>query len=344
VLCIVTISTLDAEQPGDGTARLAARDAVEIDRTATAAALAAEPTTAPTATPRPTEAPIAAPTARPPTNTPVVEPTVAPTEVASPAVKLAGLLPTYRVLAFYGHPRSKAMGILGEYDIETLYAKMKEQAAVYEAADPTRPVMLAFEVIASVAQPEPGADGTYLLYTGATAIDEYADFAAAHNMQLILDVQIGRATVADEIEAVRPWLLRPNVHLALDPEFAVPEGSAPGDVIGGIDAADVAYAQETLAQISAENNLPPKMLIVHQFVEWMIVDKAELVPVPGVQLVIEVDGFGVPVDKAAIYAQFVENEPIEFGGIKLFNRKDEPLMTPREVLALTPSPDLVIYH
>jgi len=333
---------------------LAAPEAIGLDRiaaqsngaaTAPAVAATSQPTAppTPTVTARPTEAPATVPTA-PPTEIPVLAPTVAPTAVASPALAKAGLLPNYRVLAYYGHPRSKAMGILGEHDIETLYAKMKEQAAVYEAADSSRPVMLAFEVIASVAQPEPGADGTYLLSTGATTIDEYADFAAAHDMQLILDVQIGRSTVADEIEAVLPWLKRSNVHLALDPEFAVPEGSAPGDVIGGISAADVTYAQETLAAISAEHDLPPKMLIVHQFVEWMIVDKAELAPVPGVQLVIEVDGFGVPVDKQAIYAQFVENELIEFGGIKLFNRKDDPLMTPREVLALTPPPDLVIYH
>ena len=37
-------------------------------------------------------------------------------------------------------------------------------------------------------------------------------------------------------------------------------------------------------------------------------------------------------------------EQIEYHGFKLWYRQDEPLMTEAEVLALSPSPDLVIYQ
>ena len=51
------------------------------------------------------------------------------------------------------------------------------------------------------------------------------------------------------------------------------EGEVPGEVIGQIDAADVQFAMEELARISEENDLPPKMLIVHQFVESSITNR-----------------------------------------------------------------------
>ncbi len=222
--------------------------------------------------------------------------------------------------------------------------RLLAEAANYEAADPTRPVIPAFEIIATVAQSVPGHDGTYILDTDHPTIREYVDYAAAHDMLVFLDLQIGRGTVAAEIEKVRPLLERPHVHLALDPEFAVAEGEILGEHIGSLGAESIRYAQETLAELAAEHGLPPKVLIVHQFREDMISGKDALAPVPGVQLVIDADGYGVPILKTDVYNILVRDEPIEFGGIKLFYRQDKPLMTAAEVLALNPSPDLVIYQ
>ena len=112
-------------------------------------------------------------------------------------------------------------------------------------------------------------------------------------MVVVLDLQVGRGTVAAEIEKVRELLSRPNVHLAIDPEFAVAEGQIPGEYIGSISA-DITYAQKVLAEISATHGIPPKVLIVHQFREDMIQGKEQLAPIPGVQLVIDADGYGAP--------------------------------------------------
>jgi hypothetical protein len=256
------------------------------------------------------------------------------------------LLPHYRVISFYGHPLNDTMGILGEFpnDKEGLLAKLQEEAANYEAADPTRPVMPALEVIASVGQNWPAENDTYLMHTDAEVIDEYADFCEDNGLILILDVQIGHSTVKDEIESVRQWLEKPFVHLALDPEFAMPPGVIPGSDIGGIDAADVAFAQDALGQIVDEHGLPPKILIVHRFTEGMLRNEEQLEAVPGVQLVIDFDGFGEPGIKTELYRAFTGRRGVEFPGIKLFYRQDSPLLTPAQVVELDPSPLLVIFH
>lgn len=255
-----------------------------------------------------------------------------------------GLLPEYRILTFYGFPGDANMGILGEYDKETLLEQLREQAAAYEAADPSRPVLIGMEVIASVAQKEAQPDGSYLLDTPSEVLDEYAAFTAENDILLFLDVQIGRRTVQAEVEGLRPWLELPHVHLALDPEFAMREGELPGEHIGQIDATDIAFSQQYLANLSAEMGIPPKVLIVHQFIESMIENKDQVTPVAGVQLVIDSDGWGTPDDKRATYDAVIGCCPIEFDGVKLFYQQDVPLMTPEEVLGLDPVPDVIIYQ
>ena len=254
------------------------------------------------------------------------------------------LLPEYRVVMYYGHPHDPAMGIVGEHEISKLAEILREEAANYAAADPSRPVVPAMEVIATVAQRVPGADGTYILDTDTDTLTTYIDFAAEHGMLVVLDLQVGRGTVAAEIEKVRALLARPNVHLAIDPEFAVAEGEIPGEYIGSVNAESITYAQKVLAEISATHEIPPKMLIVHQFREDMIHGKDQLVPVPGVQLVIDADGYGAPELKTAVYNFLVRDEPVEFAGVKLFYRQDVPMMTPREILSLVPAPDVIIYQ
>ncbi len=274
---------------------------------------------------------------------------LAPTAVAAGGLAGTGaILPNYRVLSYYGHPASDQMGILGEYEPEVLLARLREQAAAYEAADPSRPVLLALEVIATVAQPEPQYDGTYLLDTTPSVIEEYIAFAEANGLHVILDVQIGRRGVEGEVERLIDLGLldKPFVHLALDPEFAIGEGETPGIHFGSIDGAEITATQQRLAAFTAERGLPPKILIVHQFVLQMITNKDIVEPVDGVQLVLMADGHGPPELKTEVYTLLVRDQPIEYGGIKLFYKEpdEEPLMTPEQVLALDPVPEVIIYQ
>jgi hypothetical protein len=255
-----------------------------------------------------------------------------------------GLFPANRLLTFYGFPGDSQMGILGQYGPEELLVHLREQAAAYEEADPSRPVLIAMEVIASVAQPEPQVDGSYLQDAPSNLLNQYADFAEENDILLVLDVQVGYRTVQEEVEGLRPWLEKPFVHLAIDPEFAMRDGEIPSQHVGQIDGSDVTWAQNYLADLSAEVGIPPKVLVVHQFLLSMIENKDTIGLVKGVQLVIDCDGFGTPADKRATYDAVNGAMPIEYNGVKIFYDQDVPLLTPEEVLDLNPSPDLIIYQ
>jgi hypothetical protein len=254
------------------------------------------------------------------------------------------ILPSNRILSYYGFPTNELMGILGEYSKEDLLPLLQEQAAAYEAVDPSRPVKLAYEVIASVAQRDAGADGNYLEYTDPGWVQEYVDYTAANDLLLILDMQYGRNSTEQEIDAVEEYLLYPHVHLALDPEFHVADGEVPGEDLGQIDASDVNYALGRLAQLSADNGIPPKILIIHQFNVYSIANKDQIQEIDGVQFVLEVDGWGDPGMKQDTYNVIAGEVPFNYYGFKLWYQQDVPLMTPEEVLALVPPPDIVIYQ
>lgn len=254
------------------------------------------------------------------------------------------LLPANRILTYYCFPGNQYMGILGEYDPDQLLAKLQDQAAGYEAADPTRPVKLAFEVIASVAQRDPQADGSYITDTAVDILNQYADFAEQNDLLILFDVQFGMRTVQKEVKGLEPWLKKPFVHLALDPEFKVQPGEVPGVELGQIDASDITWTQHWLADLSAKYNIPPKILLVHQFNYTEIVNKDTLAAVDGVQFVMDSDGFGTPQEKQDTYKVIVEQKPIQYNGVKLFYQQDDPLMTPAEILQLNPVPDVIIYQ
>ena len=58
----------------------------------------------------------------------------------------------------------------------------------------------------------------------------------------------------------------PNVHLGIDPEFAMAKkGKKPGTVIGTLDASEINYIGDYLAGLVKKYHLPPKIFIIHQF-------------------------------------------------------------------------------
>ena len=296
-------------------------------------------------------APVGSPGGADPTPAPtaagmVTIPAVNSTPVGGTSDEIASrpILPDSRIIAYYGHPFDESMGVLGLYDPEELLAQLQDQARAYERADPDRPVTMAFELIASVAQPEPGPDGTLLLYTDHDTLRDYVEFTQANDLLLILDIQIGRTTVDEDMALLEEFLIEPNVHLAIDPEFAMGPDQLPSDAIGSIDADDINYAQEELARIVEEHSLPPKVLIVHRFTDGMISDADDIDEVEDVQFVLDFDGFGDPVSKQAGYGLYANQDSVEFTGIKLFYDLDQPLMQPQEVIDLNPPPDFVMYQ
>lgn len=262
-----------------------------------------------------------------------------------PIATLPGaLLPASRIIAYYGNPLSTGMGILGELPPRQMLDKLAATAAGWAKADTTHVVRPALHLIATVAQGHKGGDGMYRTRHSDSTIARVARWAEERNWLLFLDVQVGWSKVPAELPRLIPWLRKPWVHLALDPEFAMYDGRIPSRKMGTLDAKDVNYAIDLLAKIVDEEHLPPKVLVVHRFTEDMLTNYRRIKRDPRVQVVIDMDGNGPPSGKARIYDLVITRHPVQFTGFKLFYHLDHPMMTFAEVLALRPSPLYIQYQ
>jgi len=261
------------------------------------------------------------------------------------------ILPQKRIVAFYGNPLSKRMGILGEIPYDQMLAKLDTFVDLWRVADPTLPVQPALHLIVSVAQQKPGKDGLYRQRSDPDLIEKIYGMAHARGAITILDIQAGKSTIDSELPIILPFLQRPDVHLGLDPEFNMHhnrEGRIPGDKIGAMDADDINYAIATLANLVTTYHLPPKVLIVHRFTTNMLQRASSITIDPRVQVVINMDGWGQPWLKFDTYKKCEVDEPVQFTGFKLFfhndTRRGDALLAPTEVLALRPRPIYIQYQ
>ncbi|PPA70884.1 hypothetical protein [Jeotgalibacillus proteolyticus] len=255
-----------------------------------------------------------------------------------------GPLKDHRLVAFYGTPQSENMGILGTLEPEEFMAQLKEQAQAYSDADPERPAIPTIELITTMAHREPGPDGTFVSQLPDEKIEEYINLAEKHDALVLLDIQLGTDTVMNQVKSLEKWLKHPNVNLAIDTEFQVDEGEVPGEDLGQVDGQEVQEAVEYLSQLTEENNLPDKFLLVHQFTEDVLTNKDSIQPTDNVQVALNFDGWGDATDKMALYKKYVRDKPAQYGGFKIFYDKDQPVITPEEVINLEPSPAVVNYQ
>jgi hypothetical protein len=261
-----------------------------------------------------------------------------------PAPRDGAVLPGKRIVAYYGNPLSKRMGVLGELAPDSMMASLRLRASEWRAADSTRGVQPALHLIATVAQGYPGRDRKHRLRMADTLIERVAGWAEANRWLLFLDVQVGHSTIEAELPRLTPWLARPYVHLGIDPEFAMKDGTVPGRKIGTIDAREVNFAIDLLGGIVDSLGLPPKVLVIHRFTQRMLTGYDRIELDPRVQVVIHMDGFGDRPLKRSVYRDFIVKEPVQFTGFKLFYKNDRPMMTPDEVLTLSPNPVYVQYQ
>jgi hypothetical protein len=255
------------------------------------------------------------------------------------------ILPEHRIVAFYGNPLSKRMGILGELPPDQMLSRLEEVATQWAATDSGQKVLPALHLIAIVAQGYPGPARKYRLQMPDSIIQRLASVVEERGWLLFLDMQVGVSTVEEELKVLVPYLRRPYVHLALDPEFAMKDGKRPGtDWMGRMDASEVNHAIDVLAKIVEEEQLPPKVLVVHRFTRNMLTNASQIRLDPRVQVVIDMDGWGSPGSKMGAYRWFVVRHPVQYTGFKLFYKNDKPMMKPEEVLELYPKPMYIQYQ
>ena len=250
-----------------------------------------------------------------------------------------------QVVSFYGYPGVGVMGELGLHTPAGAAEAIKLLAAEYDALNGPREVMPALHLIVAVAQRHPGNDGLYLQRMADDLLNEYVEAAREAGILLFVDVQIGWSDTLTEVKILEDVLREPFVHLALDPEFATrSKGTAPGVSIGTLGSADLNAVQHYLAGLVREHDLPPKVLVVHQFLNSMLTGVDAYDDVPEVEVTIDMDGWGNPYVKLTKYDLYAVSDYSERAAIKLFYHWDVPLLTPARLLSLDNPPDLVIYQ
>jgi len=265
--------------------------------------------------------------------------------VNSPMPLPGSIVPFNRIIAFYGNLYSKGMGVLGALPEKTMLDKLAKTVDEWNAADSMLHAIPALHYIAVTAQAEPGAGNKYRLRMPFSQIDKVIRMADTIDALVFLDIQPGHSNVEAEIPQLRKYLQMPNVHLGIDPEYAMHGESIPCQKIGTLDAKDINYAATYLADLVKEYNLPPKILIIHRFTKDMMTNYAKVETRPEVQIIINMDGFGSPAHKKDTYQSCIVNQPVQFAGFKLFYRQDRPaMMKPEDVLKLNPKPVYIQYQ
>ncbi|MEU9115440.1 hypothetical protein AB0D04_27565 [Streptomyces sp. NPDC048483] len=255
------------------------------------------------------------------------------------------MFPRYRLVGFCGLPGAAALGRLGTGDPRSRAVEVEKVAQSYAAGREPMPVL---ELLAVVANAAPGADGKYRTRIPSAVIRRFHELARARRALLLLNVQPGRAAPLEEVRALREWLVHPDVGVALDPEWEMGAGEVPGGKFGHTSGREVTGVARYLSGLVAEHDLPEKPLVFHQVAPSVLREESALRPHPGVALIKSVDGIGSPALKRGTWRRLVSRMPEGVhAGFKLFYEEDAQgsrLMSPKEVLALTPRPEYVMYE
>jgi len=259
------------------------------------------------------------------------------------------ILPFSRIVAYYGNLYSKNMGVLGQYEESEMLQRLDIEVKKWTTIDLLTPVVSALHYIAVVAQESAGQDGKYRTRMPDSEIDKVIEIAKKINALVFLDIQVGFSNLQTEVPLLEKYLKMPQVHLGIDPEFSMKTGIRPGKIVGTYDATDINFVTNYLAEIVKENNLTPKVLVVHRYTQKMVTNYKEIKPLPEVQIVMHMDGWGGQAKKINTYQQFIYKEPVQFTGFKLFYKNDilekgTTLMTPNDLLKLNPQPIYIQYQ
>lgn len=270
-------------------------------------------------------------------------------EVAATGTQLPGggqvIFPGRRLVALYGHPGTAGLGVLGEQGIQESIIRAQEIAADYEPFSP-EPVVPAFEIIATVASSSAGGDGDYSAEASVEQLRPWVERAGEEGVYVVLDLQPGRADFLDQAKVYEDLLRMPHVGLALDPEWRLTETQVPLGQIGQVEADEVNSVIDWLADLTTQDKLPQKLLVLHQFRLSMLQDEGEIeLGRDQVQVLIHMDGQGAPHLKDETWRSVVGAAPegVPFGW-KNFYDEDVPMLTPQETMAKEPTPLMISYQ
>ena len=269
--------------------------------------------------------------------------------VAETGTQLPGggqvLFPMRRIVALYGNPQYPALGVLGHQSLPASIVRARAVAAQYNKLSKV-PVIPAFEIIATVASAGPGPDDTYSYEMSVASLRPWVTAATKAGLYVTLDLQPGRASFLSEAKHYESLLKRPNVGLALDPEWKLGPHQLPLHQIGSVSISEVNSVVTWLAHLTARYRLPQKLLELHEFRLTMIQNIQQLDRrYSDLAIVINMDGQGAPSTKQQTWDAVIANAPKGvFFGWKDFYVKDTPMLDPRQTIEHRPEPVLISYQ
>jgi hypothetical protein len=284
-----------------------------------------------------------------PATSPSPSVTPSPSATRPPQLPRGGreVFPRYRLIGFSGGPGSAAFGRLGVGDLDERVDDIERIGRSYRSDG--RQVLPVLELVTVVAHRSPGRDGKYRSRIDEDVIDRHLAAARRHRALLLLNIQPGRARFLNEVKGLERWLREPDVGLALDPEWAVAAPRVPGRSFGSVTGAELDAVSAYVAALVARYDLPQKVVVVHQLSPSIVRGERALAGREGVAMVKSVDGIGPPGAKIATWTRLTTSmSPVFHPGFKLFFDEDTEgasrLMRAREVMALSPRPEYVLYE
>ena len=245
------------------------------------------------------------------------------------------------IVAYYGRPGVRSLGILGQYPLEKIIPIIKAKAAEYQKLVPNQTVIPGFNIIHGLATREPGANKDYILHLSSKKLMQYINAANQHGFAVFIDLQLGKRTPLQAVQPMLKYLKYNNVHIALDPEFQVYGLNVrPGKVIGHITGQDINQVQAAMSTYLEKNGITEKkILLVHMFTSRMIVERSPIKNYEKIKLVVNLDGDGSPELKVKIYNSLYTKISASkiAAGFKVFFKVDKPrIMTPKQILGIDP--------
>ena len=255
------------------------------------------------------------------------------------------MFPGRRFVAAYGSPVTPALGILGEQGPEASVALVQRLVEQYQPFSP-EPVIAAFEIIGTVASGAPGDDGNFTNEWAPEKLLPLVDAITDAGGYAVIDLQPGMADMVDQAQIFEELLKRPDVGLALDPEWKLRPGQQPGAQIGSVDAEEVNRVIDWLADLTRDSGGPQKLLILHQFSTAMITNRDQIdTSRPELAVSLHADGHGTPDLKMGTWdALRAGLSPDIWMAWKNFYDEDTPTFTPAQTMAVEPRPWFVSYQ
>lgn len=255
------------------------------------------------------------------------------------------VFPNRRLIALYGHPGDSGLGSLGEQGVEAAVKRARKVAGQYAAIDKGL-VVPAFEIITTVASSDPGPDGDFSNESTVEHLRPWVEAARAAGIYVLLDLQPGRTDFLTQAKRYEELLVQPHVGLALDPEWRLAPHQRHMVQIGSVGANEINKTAAWLAELTRSRQLPQKILMLHQFRTDMITGRTGIdTNLDELAVVIHADGFGSASEKMATWDNVRAEAPNRvWWGWKNFYDEDKPTFSPKETIAVEPSPVFVSYQ